>query len=71
MMLAYRVMRALNMEDIPEVVWFLGDSETVLASREKESGFFWEFFGNRIGETHDIQAELQKLTKVGDDGDGK
>ena len=71
MRLAYRVVRALNMEDIPEVVWFLGDSETVLASREKESGFFGEFFGNRIGETHDIQTELQKLTKVGDDGDGK
>ena len=59
MRLAYRVVRALNEEDIPEVVWIIGDSETVLASREKESGFFGEFFGNRIGETHDYQAELQ------------
>ena len=44
MRLAYRVVRALNMEDIPEVVWFLGDPETVLTSREKESGFWGEFF---------------------------
>ena len=43
MRLAYRVVRALNMEDNSEVVWFLGDSETVLASREKESAFFGEF----------------------------
>ena len=71
MRLAYRVVRALNEEDIPEFVWFIGDSETVLAAREKESGFFGEFFGNRIGETHDFQAELQKITKVGDNGDGK
>ena len=43
MRLAYRVVRALNKEDIAEAVWFLGDSETVLASREKEPGFFGEF----------------------------
>ena len=42
----------------------------MLASREKDSGYFGEFFGNRIGETYDIQAEIQKITKVGDNGDG-
>ena len=35
--LAYRAVRSLNPEDVPERVYFLGDSETVLASREKNS----------------------------------
>ena len=68
--LAYRAVRSMETTDIPELVYFLGDSETVLASREKDSGYFGEFFGNRIGETYDIQAEIQKITKVGDNGDG-
>ena len=68
--LAYKAVRSLNPEDVPETVYFFGDSETVLASREKDSGFFGEYYGNRIGETFDVQAEIQKLTKVGDDGDG-
>ena len=67
--LAYRAVRSLNPEDVPERVYFLGDSETVLASREKNSGFFGEYYGNRIGETFDVQAEIQKLTQVGDNGD--
>jgi hypothetical protein len=41
----------------------------VLASREKDRGFFGEFFGNRIGEIFDVQQEIQKITKVGDDGE--
>ena len=68
--LAYRAVRSFNPEDMPERVYFLGDSETVLASREKNSGFFGEYYGNRIGETFDVQAEIQKLTQVGDNGDG-
>ena len=68
--LAYRAVKSFNPEDVPETIYFLSDSETVLASREKNSGFFGELYGNRIGETYDMQAEIQKLTKVGDDGDG-
>jgi hypothetical protein len=33
----------------PNRVWVAGDSETILAAREKSSGFFGEYFGNRIG----------------------
>ena len=68
--LTYRAIKSLNPEDVPERVYMIGDSETVLASRERDSGFFGEFFGNRIGETYDVQIEIQKLTQVGDDGDG-
>ena len=66
---AYRVLKSFNLEDMPEVVWIIGDSETVLASREKDAGFFGEFFGNRIGETYDYMEEIQKLTKVGISGE--
>ena len=67
--LIYRVIKALNEEDIPERVWVVGDSETVLASREKDTGFFGEFFGNRIGETFNFQEEIQKLAPIGMNGE--
>lgn len=35
--LAYRAVRLLNPKDSPERVYFLGVTETVLASREKNS----------------------------------
>ena len=38
------------MDDPPGQVFCIGDAETVLASRERESGFFGEYYGNRIGE---------------------
>jgi hypothetical protein len=41
----------------------------VLASREKDAGFFGEFFGNRIGETYDFMDEVKTMTKVGEDGE--
>ena len=52
-------------DDPPEQVFFAGDSETVLASRERESGFFGEYFGNRIGEQFENQEEIEKITQVG------
>ena len=67
--LTYRTIKALNPEDVPEQVWIAGDSETVLASREKDAGFFGEFYGNRIGETYDFMDEIKKMTKVGNDGE--
>ena len=67
--LTYRTIKALNSEDVPEQVWIAGDSETVLASREKDAGFFGEFYGNRIGETYDFMDEIKKMTKVGNDGE--
>ena len=69
MRLTYRAIKSLNPEDLPERVWVVGDSETVLASREKDSGFFGEYFGNRIGETYDFQDEIQKIVPVGYNGE--
>ena len=55
-----RVVRAL-VDDPPAKVYFLGDSETVLGGRERDKGFFGEFFGNRIGEMHDNEIRMQNL----------
>ena len=57
---AVRIMRAL-LEDPPAKLFFLGDSETILASREKDRGYFGEFFGNRIGEVHDNEIRIKNL----------
>ena len=69
MRLAYRTIKSFNVEDLPERMWVFSDSETVLASREKDSGFFGEYYGNRIGETFDYQEEIQKLVPVGYNGE--
>ena len=42
----------------PERVWLLGDSECTLASLEKTSGAFGEYFGNRVGDIYDNQARI-------------
>ena len=41
-------MQALEFEEKPSKVLFGGDSETVLAAREKGCGALGEYFGNRI-----------------------
>ena len=53
----------------PERVWLLGDSECTLASLEKTSGAFGEYFGNRVGDIHDNQARIQEYCPVGIDGE--
>ena len=53
----------------PERVWLLGDSECTLASLEKTSGSFREYFGNRVGDIHDNQARIQNYCPVGDNGE--
>ena len=58
-----------SLPESPERVWIAGDSETILACREKTGGFFGEYFGNRIGECHDLQAEVEKVCPVGDGGE--
>jgi hypothetical protein len=55
----------LALPEAPERVWVGGDSETILASREKTRGFFREFFGNRIGETFDLQKQIKNVCPVG------
>ena len=58
--LVYRVVHAL-MDDPPGEVIFIGDAETVLASRERDKGFFGEWFGNRIGEQFDNIERIETL----------
>ena len=53
----------------PERVWLLGDSECTLASLEKTSGAFGEYFGNRVGDIHDNQARIQEYCPVGEEGE--
>ena len=59
----------LSQEEKPEIVWFAGDSETILAAREKEGGFFGEYFGNRIGELWDLQQRIEEFCPVGLNGE--
>ena len=55
-----RIVHAL-VDDPPGRIMFLGDSQTILASRERDKGFFGEFFGNRIGETYDNVEKMDNL----------
>ena len=65
--LLVRTVRAMEIK--PERVWVVGDSETVLASREKHSGYFSEYYSNRIGETHDNQKKVEAICPVGNEGE--
>ena len=65
--LLVKTVRAMEIK--PERVWVAGDSETVLASREKHSGYFSEFYSNRIGETHDNQKKVEVICPVGEAGE--
>ena len=56
-------------DELPEKVWIIGDSECTLASLEKVSGAFGEYFGNRIGEIVDNQAKIEQYCPVGNDGE--
>ena len=40
-------------------IWSVGDSNVVLASREKNSAPFSEYFANRIGEQKETQQDLE------------
>jgi hypothetical protein len=67
--LVLSTLRSLLSSDIPETVWFFGDSECTLASIEKVNGAFGEYFGNRIGEIFDNQAKIEELCPVGENGE--
>ena len=41
-------------------LWFIGDSECILACLEKTNCAFGEYFGNRVGEILDTQAQIEK-----------
>ena len=62
--------RTLSVSDeVPERVWVVGDSECTLASLEKTSAPFGEYFGNRVGEVIDNQAKIETICPVGINGE--
>ena len=63
--LVWTVVQALEFEEKPSKVLFGGDSETVLAAREKGCGALGEYFGNRIGECWDLQNKIAEIVPVG------
>ena len=68
--LVLSTLRSLSPADeIPERVWITGDSECTLASIEKVSAAFGEYFGNRIGEVLDNQAKIEQFCPVGLNGE--
>ena len=69
--LAWTVVQALEFEELPSRVLVGGDSETVLAAREKSAGALGEYFGNRVGECWDLQGKISALVPVGFSGDGE
>ena len=63
-------LRSLSVSsEIPERVWMIGDSESVLASLEKTSAPFGEYFGNRIGEIMDLQSQIEQFCPIGNEGE--
>ena len=56
-------------DHLPERAWIIGDSECTLSSLEKVNSAFGEYFGNRIGEIVNIQANIEKYCPVGNDGE--
>ena len=68
--LVLSTLRSLSPADeIPERVWIIGDSECTLASIEKVSAAFGEYFGNHIGEVLDNQAKIEQFCPVGLNGE--
>ena len=61
--LVYRVVHAMLDDPSGEII-FIGDAETVLASRERDKGFFGEWFGNRIGEQYDNIERIQNMVEL-------
>ena len=61
--LTLRVVKAIK-QDPPAKIIFLGDSQTILASRERDKGFFGEFFGNRVGESFDNEERIMNLVDL-------
>ena len=69
--LAWTIVQASELEEKPTRILFGGDSETVLAAREKACGALGEYFGNRIGECWDLQEKIEKIVPVGVCGQGE
>jgi hypothetical protein len=69
--LLWTVIQALELEELPTTILIGGDSETVLAAREKACGALGEYFGNRVGESWYLQEKISELVPVGIAGGGE
>ena len=69
--LVWTIVQALEFEELPTRILFGGDSETVLAAREKACGALGEYFGNRIGECWDLQEKIAEIVPIGVEGQGE
>ena len=68
--LALSTVNSLKTTSVPiDQLWFIGDSECILASLEKTNCAFGEYFGNRVGEILDNQALIEKCCQVGNNGE--
>ena len=67
MRLAVSVVRGSKAKPVKVIV--AGDSETVLASRCKNAGYFNEWFSNRIGSTIDDQKKIEEICPIGAEGE--
>ena len=67
----WTIVQALEFEEKPTKILIGGDSETVLAAREKAVGALGEYFGNRIGECWDLQSKIEEIVPVGIEGQGE
>ena len=71
MRLVWTVVQSWDLEERPTRILIAGDSETVLAAREKACGALGEYFGNRIAECWDLQERIEQLVPVGMTGQGE
>ena len=55
-----------TLEKKPDSVIILSDSETILAAREKSTGFFTEYFSNRVSELWDNKTKIEEFCPVED-----
>ena len=68
--LALSSVTSLTNANIPiKRIWFIGDSECILACLEKTNCAFGEYFGNRVGEILDTQAKIERMCPVGKNGE--
>ena len=64
--LALSSVRISSSAGVPiERVWFIGDSEYILACLEKANCAFGEYSDNRVGEILDNHALIEKSCPVG------
>ena len=66
--LVYRTLESLNEEDIPERIWIVGDSETVVANwpeGRRTLGSLGSFLGIELEKLSTFKRKLRRLLQLG------